>query len=118
MLHVLIGIKKSVEETISSSGFRSVTYLRLAYFMVNFLELHINNYTDIIGKSTWITSLTPKTPLGLIDHQDIGEIAVAAFKDPDRLNGRAIGLVSDFLSSQQTCDASETPWGRKSRRVT
>ncbi|KAF2683179.1 NmrA family protein [Lentithecium fluviatile CBS 122367] len=113
LLYALLKVKKEVEEVISAAGFDSVTFLRPAYFMANFLEPIINNYTDIVTEGKWTTSLTADTPLGLIDHEDIARFAVAAFQNPDRLNGREIGLVSEFLTPQQTMDVLGDAMGKK-----
>ncbi len=106
LLYDLLEVKKATEQIISGAGWASYTFLRPAYFMLNFLEPNINNYADLISTGIWSTCLTADTRLGLIDHEDIARVAVAAFQDPeaDKFKGKAIGLVSEFLSPQETMD--------------
>jgi uncharacterized protein YbjT (DUF2867 family) len=114
LLYDLLVVKKAMEEMIAGAGFTSYTLLRPAYFMLNFLEPNINNYADLISDGVWSTCLTPDTRLGLIDYEDIARIAAAAFLDPeaDKFNGKAIGLVSEFLSPQETMDVLGGAMGR------
>lgn len=113
LLYDLIVVKKVMEEMVADAGFMSYTLLRPAYFMVNFLEPNINNYADLISDGVWSTSLTADTRLGLVDFEDIGRIAAAAFMDPeaDKFNGKAIGIVSEFLSPQETMDVLGSAMG-------
>ena len=119
LLYTLLEVKKAVEEVVSGAGFESYTLLRPAYFMANFLEPNINNYTDLLrdgeGGGTWSTALTADTRLGLIDHEDIARFTVAAFKEPesDRFKSKAIGLVSEFLTPQETMDRLGEAMGRR-----
>lgn len=101
IIHQLVKVKKEIEETIKDGGFDACTFLRPGYFMANFLEPVIDEYTEILNQGTWSTVFGPDTQLGLIDHDDIAKVAIAAFQDPDRFNGREIGLVSEFLSPQE-----------------
>lgn len=114
LLYDLIAMKRAMEETVAGAGFISYTLLRPAYFMLNFLEPHINNYADLLSNGVWSTCLTATTRLGLTDHEDIARIATAAFLDPEgaRFRGKAIGLVSEFLSPQETLDVLGGAMGR------
>jgi hypothetical protein len=97
LLYDLLVVKKAMEDMIAGADFHSYTLLRPAYFMLNFLEPNINNYADLMSHGVWSTSLTADSQLGLIDHQ---------------FRGQAIGLVSEFLSPQQTMDVLGGVMGR------
>jgi uncharacterized protein YbjT (DUF2867 family) len=114
LLYDLVAIKKATEQIIVDAPWASYTLLRPAYFMLNFLEPNINNYADLIRDGVWSTSLTADTRLGLVDHEDIARVAVAAFQDPeaDTFNGKAIGIVSEFLSPQETMEVLGKAMGR------
>ena len=113
LLYPLLEVKKKVEGVVERAGFDAVTYLRPAYFMANFLEPMINMFTDILGpEADWRSALTPETRLGLVDHDDIAKFAVAAFKEPEKWNGRVVGIASELLSPQETMDALGEAMGR------
>lgn len=92
--------------------FESCTVLRPGYFMANFLEPVIESYSEILSKNTWSTDFKAETQLGLTSHEDIASIAVAALRDSNRFNGRAIGVVSEFLTPQETMDYLGSAMGR------
>ncbi|KAI0543158.1 NmrA family protein [Xylaria digitata] len=112
ILHALVKVKHDVEETVRSMEFESCTFLRPGYFMANFLEPVIESYSEILSKNTQSTVFKAETQLGLTDHEDIASIAVEAFRDSNRFNGRAIGLVSEFLTPQETMDYLGSAMGR------
>lgn len=72
--------------------------------MANFLNPKADRYSETRERGSWTVSMTPETQLPLIDHVDIGQIAVAAFQRPHQFAGRAIGLASELLTIQQTLD--------------
>lgn len=89
---------------IANGQFNSFTTIRPGLLMANFLEPSINLYSEILDKGTWSTIHKADTSLGLVDHDDVAKLAVSAFQDPAALNGRAIGLVSEFLTPQEILD--------------
>jgi hypothetical protein len=66
--------------------------------MANFLEPVIEPYIELLTKCTRSIVLKAETRLGMTDYDDIAKVAISAFQGPERLNGRAIGLVSEFLT--------------------
>lgn len=110
-LRIPIVIKQAVEKTIEGGGFDSVTFIRPGYFMTNFLEPNIQAYSELLSKGTWSTTFRADTRLGLVDHHDTAKVALLAFQNPERLNGRAIGLVSEFLTPQETLDTLSEAMG-------
>ncbi|KAI1779314.1 NmrA family protein [Hypoxylon cercidicola] len=113
IFHTFIKVKKDIEILVLNWGFESCTFLRPGYFMANFLEPLIEGYTEILTDGTWSTVFKTDTRLGLIDHDDIAKFAVAAFQDPERFNARVIGLVSEFLTPQETLDSLGKAMGRQ-----
>lgn len=96
--------KKGVEQAVIDGQFEHWTFLRPAFFMANFLEPKVSRYPEVRDKGTWTTSMTAEGKLALIDHIDIAKVAAAAFQDPEKFHGRAIGLASELLTIQQTLD--------------
>jgi uncharacterized protein YbjT (DUF2867 family) len=96
--------KKSIEEAVAAEGFESYTFLRPAFFMANFLNPKNSRYPEVKDKGTWTTAMTPDTGFPVTDHEDIGRVTIAAFRDSEKFNGRAIGLASDLLNAQTTLD--------------
>jgi len=111
-LHAITTATKSVEETVVNGGLDSYTLLRPGWFMNNLVEPLINDYSELLTKGTWSTVFSADTRLGLIDCDDIGKFAVAVMQDEKTFNGRAIGLVSEFLTPQETLDHLGEAMGR------
>ncbi|KAK3314583.1 NmrA family protein [Apodospora peruviana] len=104
--------KKAVEQAVVDAGFKHHTFLRPAFFMSNFVEPKVGRYPEVRDKGTWTVSMTAETLLPLIDHEDIGKAAVAAFRDPAKFDGKALGLASELLPIQETLDQLSEAVGR------
>ncbi|KAI3390911.1 hypothetical protein diail_8424, partial [Diaporthe ilicicola] len=96
--------KKAIEQAVLDTGFTFCTFLRPAFSMANFIQPKVHRYPEICEKGTWTTTMTAETQLPLIDHVDIGKVAVAAFQSPAAFDRRAIGLASELLTVQQILD--------------
>ncbi|KAK4196302.1 hypothetical protein QBC40DRAFT_287553 [Triangularia verruculosa] len=97
--------KKRVEQALMDGGFDHWTILRPGFFMANFLEPKIHmGYTEIRDNGTWTNSMTETSPLGLVDHVDIAQFAVAAFQKPELLHGRLLAVVSEEPLVQEALD--------------
>lgn len=110
-MEIPVKIKKAVEKTIEDGSFNSVTFIRPGYFMTNFLEPNIQGYSEILEKGTWSSVFEAGTRLGLVDYDDTAKLAVLAFQNPELLHGRAIGLVSELLTTQETLDCLSDAMG-------
>ncbi|KAF7924918.1 uncharacterized protein EAE98_007006 [Botrytis deweyae] len=88
--------KKGVEQAVIDGNFEHWTFLRPAFFMANFLEPKVHRYPELREKGTWTTAMTAEGKFALIDHVDIAKVATAAFQDPEKFHGCAIGLASEF----------------------
>ncbi|KAK9414461.1 hypothetical protein SUNI508_11171 [Seiridium unicorne] len=117
LMHRHSASKKAIEQAVADGGFDYWTFLRPAFFMANFLEPKVARYPEPRDHGTWTTSMTPESELALVDHVDIAKFAIAAFQDPERFNGKAIGLASELLTVQQTLDQLGTSIGRPLRAI-
>jgi uncharacterized protein YbjT (DUF2867 family) len=82
--------------------------------MANFLYPKNSRYPEIKDTGTWTTAMTSDTGFPIMDHEDIGRFVIAAFQDPEKFNGRAIGLASDLLNAQTTLDILSEAAGKPS----
>ncbi|KAK6084855.1 hypothetical protein SCUP234_03038 [Seiridium cupressi] len=117
LMHRHSASKQAIEQAVADGGFDYWTILRPAFFMANFLEPKVTRYPEPRDQGTWTTSMTPESELALVDHVDIANFAIAAFQDPERFNGKAIGLASELLTVQQTLDQLGTSTGRPLRAI-
>jgi len=89
--------KKIVEDATKDAGFKAWTILRPTGFMANWLAPKVAFcFSGIAETGTWTTPLDPDTKMAFIDERDAAQFAIAAFKDPDRFNGKEI-VVSSVL---------------------
>jgi uncharacterized protein YbjT (DUF2867 family) len=92
--------KHNIEKHLMSStsgGQMGWTILRTVAFMDNFTP-------DFQGKvlPTALRDVMPKNkPLQLVSVKDIGKFAAKAFLDPERYNGKAVGVAADELTFSQ-----------------
>ncbi|TGO10358.1 hypothetical protein BTUL_0137g00150 [Botrytis tulipae] len=96
--------KKGVEQAVIDANFEHWMFLRPAFFMANFLEPKVHRYPELRDKGTWTTAMTAEGKFALIDHVDIAKVATAAFQDPEKFHGRAIGLASELLTIPEILD--------------
>ncbi|KAH7139572.1 hypothetical protein B0J11DRAFT_589468 [Dendryphion nanum] len=86
--------KGEVEDLVRRSGI-TWTILRLGYFMNNFVPP--TGYFAELTEGKLVTPFKPDTVLPLVDPEDIGAFAVAAFEDPVKFGGQIITTVSERL---------------------
>ncbi|KAM7214500.1 hypothetical protein V8F06_010134 [Rhypophila decipiens] len=90
MYHSLLS-KAATEETVKSSGFQYWTILRGASFMENYLTPKVYMYgPEFVTKRIWKMACSPDDTLPLVDTVDIAKFALAAFRQPERFNGREV----------------------------
>jgi uncharacterized protein YbjT (DUF2867 family) len=91
--------KADVEDLVRNAGFENWTILRPGYFMTNFLPPFVMfMFPQLITERTFVSSYKPDTLLPLIDPNDIGAFAVAAFIDPGKFSGQAVALAGQKLA--------------------
>ncbi|MFN0157361.1 MAG: NmrA/HSCARG family protein [Bacteroidota bacterium] len=102
--------KYRVEETIRGLGFPSYTIIRPVFFMENIASPW---FKPAIEQGNIMTALKPDTPLQMIAVQDIGKYGLWAFRDHEKLNGRAIDIAGDSLTMPQTAKAISAVSGKQ-----
>ncbi|GAP90023.1 putative family protein [Rosellinia necatrix] len=130
-LYDIIEVKHDIEAMVRAGGFASHALLRPGLFMSNFLSPSLEAaYAEIATRGTWTTVLRADARLGLVDHEDIARAAAACFRDPERASsfssffssggsgsgsgsGAAVGIVSEFLTPQETLDRLAHAAGRR-----
>ncbi len=91
--------KWRVEEKVSSIGLPSYTILRPVFFMENWLSPWFKPYID---EGNLAIGIKPETKLQMIAVEDIGKYGLLAFEKSDELNGQAIDIAGDELTSVET----------------
>ncbi|KAL1847297.1 hypothetical protein Plec18167_001377 [Paecilomyces lecythidis] len=104
--------KQAIENEVRTAGFEYWTILRPGYFMSNLLPPLVRMYPGLIEHGRWTTALTPETKLALVDPDDIGRFAAAAFSDPARFNKHEIPLSSELLGVQEIITALSRTSGK------
>ncbi len=81
------------------------TILRPGFFVTNFLAPKVQLlYPGTAETGLFVLALRPDTELALIDHEDIGAFAVAAFQDPERFHGQKIELASESVTIERVIE--------------
>ncbi|GAD95958.1 NAD dependent epimerase/dehydratase, putative [Paecilomyces variotii No. 5] len=104
--------KQAIENEVRTAGFEYWTILRPGYFMSNLLPPLVRMYPGLLENGCWTTALTPETKLALIDPDDIGRFAAAAFSNPARFNKQEIPLSSELLGVEEIITALSRTSGR------
>ncbi|KAJ0309647.1 hypothetical protein COL516b_002897 [Colletotrichum fioriniae] len=85
--------KQAVENEVRKAGFEHWTILRPGNFTANYILPIVAVYPDLPEKGRFVTALTPETKLPTVDPNDIGQFALAAYRDPE------ISLASELLTA-------------------
>ena len=86
--------KYEVEQHILALGLPH-TFLRPVFFMENFA---CPWFLPALRRGKLVLPLPPGRPIQMVAVDDIGRFAAAAFHEPERFVGRAVGLAGDELS--------------------
>lgn len=111
--------KTRIEEAVRTwPGFKHWTILRPGYFMANFVKPKVDfQFPGAAESGSFLFAVAPDTGLPLIDDEDIGAFAVAAFRDPERFHAKEIVLVGEILAVDKCVDAIAEATGRAIGRV-
>lgn len=90
--------KGDVENLVQSSGL-PWTIIRPGYFMSNFILP--TGYFSELAEGRLVTQFLEDTILPLVDPDDIGSFAAAAFNEPTKFQGRFVTLASEKLKVEQ-----------------
>ncbi|KXH38654.1 hypothetical protein CNYM01_08741 [Colletotrichum nymphaeae SA-01] len=91
--------KQAIENEVRKAGFEHWTILRPGNFTANYILPIVAVYPDLAKKGRFVTALTPETKLPTVDPNDIGQFALAAYRDPVRFNTQEISLASELLTA-------------------
>ncbi|KAL2822108.1 hypothetical protein BJX63DRAFT_182933 [Aspergillus granulosus] len=106
--------KQKVEHAVRTAGFKYYTIIRPGNFMTNMLAPHVNvMYAGLVEKAEITTAFTPDTILPMIDTNDIGKFALAAFLDPERFNAQEFEIASELLGFDELAKALGKVMGRE-----
>ncbi|KAH8879095.1 NAD(P)-binding protein [Thozetella sp. PMI_491] len=108
--------KRDIEKEIPGAVFDTWTVLRPGFFMANCLQPKIKMFPGA-AEGTYTFAFPPDTELPLIDHEDIGKFAVAAFQDPRRFHGHSIRLAGQVLTANDVMTAIRRATGRNVQAI-
>ncbi|MGW4059235.1 SDR family NAD(P)-dependent oxidoreductase [Amycolatopsis sp. NPDC004747] len=95
--------KAAVGQVLPDAGFTSWTEFRPAFFTSNLVRPSI--WFENLTGAAIVTAVDPDQPMAVVAVPDIGTAVAAAFADPLRFHGHAIGLAGDVLSLKEMAAA-------------
>jgi uncharacterized protein YbjT (DUF2867 family) len=98
-----LGAKSTIQDRVREAGFPHWTLLKPAFFMENFLPSMAFLFPRGI-EGGLVSVLKPGTRLSLVAVDDIGRAAAAAIAAPERYDGIALELASDYLSMTEIAE--------------
>ncbi|KAE8147343.1 hypothetical protein BDV25DRAFT_132165 [Aspergillus avenaceus] len=105
--------KQAIEISVRAAQFKNWTILRPGNFMANYLDPLVRMYPGLVETGVFTTALRPDTQLPMVDHNDIGAFAAAAFLNPTRFNKQEIEIASEFLTVDQVMQALSRATGKQ-----
>jgi uncharacterized protein YbjT (DUF2867 family) len=104
--------KYETEELLRHAGIRTWTILRPGYFMTNFFApAGPFMFPGLADRLEFESSYFPDTTLALVDPNDIGLFAAAAFSDPAKFNKHHLDIVGDPMTVEQVVPLLEKAVG-------
>ncbi|KAH8911162.1 NAD(P)-binding protein [Coniochaeta sp. PMI_546] len=104
--------KLAIEGATRDAGFKHYTILRGGFFMANFIKPKAAiMYPSLVNDGVWVTAISADSLLPLIDTEDIGRFAVAAFQEPERFG--EVDLVWEYRTPGEVIDALSRAAGRE-----
>ncbi|GJC78647.1 nmrA-like family domain-containing protein 1 [Colletotrichum liriopes] len=90
--------KQSIEKEVRKAGFENWTILRPGSFAANYLVPLVAVFPDLVKDGRFITALRPENKIPMVDPNDIGKFASAAFQDPFKFNSEEVAISSELLT--------------------
>ncbi|KAF2246373.1 NAD(P)-binding protein [Trematosphaeria pertusa] len=103
--------KGDVEELVRACGI-PWTIIRPGYFMTNLVSPLVDLIFPEFREGKFVSCWEPDTILALVDPDDIGAFAVAAFNDPDKFAGRILTCVSELVTVKDVVSQISTATGK------
>ena len=101
--------KWRVEETVRSLGFPSHAIVRPVFFMENFLAPW---FKPALDEGKLMIAIKPSTKLQLIAVDDIGAFGLKLFQDAQRVNGRAVDIAGDEMTTPEAAAVLSEAMGK------
>jgi uncharacterized protein YbjT (DUF2867 family) len=109
--------KLSAQELVRNSGL-TWTIIQPGVFMANFVSPLVEfTCPELKTKSEYISAYGAGTILALVDTDDIGALASAAFQNPTKFSGQTIPLASEKLSVEELVNRLEKVSGKQIKIV-
>ncbi|KAK3295317.1 uncharacterized protein B0H64DRAFT_394985 [Chaetomium fimeti] len=110
--------KLMLEKALPEAGFPRWTILRPGFFMPNYLSPKVNaQFPGAAEEGLFTTGFRPTSMLPMVDHEDIGKFAVAAFQQPDRFHAQGIDVISQAVTVEQSMETMRRVLGRPEIRA-
>ena len=108
--------KRLLEKQVMTAGFEHWTILQPGYFMTNLLSPKVQMMLPGAAESGVLTfAYRPDTLLPLIDHENIADFVVAAFRDPCRFHAKVIELTAENVTVDRAMETIRQGTGRNVR---
>jgi uncharacterized protein YbjT (DUF2867 family) len=104
--------KQAIENEVRQAGFESWTILRPGSFMANYILPLVAVYPDLVRNNRFVTAFTREQPQPLVDPNDIGKFAVAAYLEPQRFHAKEIEIAGERLTIDETMQKLSKATGR------
>lgn len=94
--------KAAIESLVKDAGFKHWTILRPAFLMYNYLSPKADHmFPDLPGRHVFRTAYKPDCAMTVLDPDDVGKFASAAFAKPEAFNGHEIDLGVEALTPDE-----------------
>lgn len=94
--------KAAIESLVKQSGFKHRTILRPAFLMYNYLSPKADHmFPDLPGRNVFRTAYRPDCAMAVLDPDDVGKFATAAFSNPEAFNEHEIDLGVEAITPDE-----------------
>ncbi|KAK1981389.1 hypothetical protein LZ30DRAFT_592810 [Colletotrichum cereale] len=93
--------KQAVEKEVRGAGFDHWTILRPGSFAANYLPPLVAMFPDLVRDGRFVTALRPENKIPIVDPNDIGRFALAAYRDPRKFGSQEIEIASELLTADE-----------------
>ncbi|GKT51457.1 NmrA-like family domain-containing protein 1 [Colletotrichum spaethianum] len=90
--------KQAIEKEVRKAGFSNWTILRPGHFAANYLVPLAAKFPELVNDGRFVTALRPENKVPMVDPNDIGRFALAAFQDPGKFNAEEVAISSELLT--------------------
>ncbi|KAK2002999.1 putative NAD dependent epimerase/dehydratase [Colletotrichum falcatum] len=109
--------KQAIEKEVRAARFEHWTILRPGSFAANYLQPLVGMFPDLVREGRFITALQPETKNPVVDPNDIGRFALAAYRDPRKFGSQEIEIASELLTADEVMAKLARVTGRDIKAV-